>query len=304
MEKLWLVRDLILVNLLGTKLSCFSSPPTRLHRFFWNLHSFDVDLYFKGDRGNNGTLGLRGRQGEFGILGEPGDAGEVGFQGEQVSRRWIHEYKHHLSENAWVHMRHRLFVIMSWILILSPSRMAFRSVVSFSWNSVLLLPRRVKLGPKCWGRDWERSGPLAQPWGSSRRERSLRVEFGWPSAVVDHFVLFLRWFITWHFRSGYRRRCKGSIINDVTIFGAWQLFNVNCLIILSLLLREKWEAMDSLEKEVFKERMYVMTDFAFFSDTFKFVISKRMLFPHKWVGRVHNLAPAGNKMTLILVLTS
>ena len=59
------------------------------------------------------------------------------------------------------------------------------------------------------------------------------------------------------------------------------MFNVNCLIILSLLLREKWEAMDSLEKEVFKERMYVMTDFAFFSDTFKFVISKRMLFPHK-----------------------
>lgn len=46
-------------------------------------------------------------------------------------------------------------------------------------------------------------------------------------------------------------------------------------------LREKWEAMDALEKEVFKERMYVMIDFAFFSDTFKVIISKRMLFPHK-----------------------
>ena len=83
------MRDLILVNLPGTKLSCLISPPTRLHRFFRNqaLHSFDIDLYFKGDRGNNGTVGLRGRQGEFGILGEPGDAGEVGFRGEQVSRR-------------------------------------------------------------------------------------------------------------------------------------------------------------------------------------------------------------------------
>ena len=150
--------------------------------------------------------------------------------------------------------------------------MAFRFVVSFSWNSVLLLPRRVKLGPKCWGRDWERSGPLAQPWGSSRRERSLLVEFGWPSAVVEHF---LRGFIAWHFRSGFRRRCKGSIMNDVTIFGAWQLFNVNCLIILSLLLREKWEAMDSLEKEVFKERMYVMTDFAFVLYTFSSKLSSQ-----------------------------
>lgn len=83
------MRDLTLVNLLGTKLPFVTSPPTRLHRFFRNqaLHSFDIDIYFKGDRGNNGTMGLRGRQGEFGLLGEPGDAGQVGFQGEQVSRR-------------------------------------------------------------------------------------------------------------------------------------------------------------------------------------------------------------------------
>lgn len=59
---------------------------------------------------------------------------------------------------------------------------------------------------------------------------------------------------------------RGIFVRDtvVVVKALDSCFNVNCLIILSLLLREKWEAMDSLEKEVFKERMYVLIDFAFF----------------------------------------